>query len=114
MLLDYELKKTKINPSDIRGYNREEFTHTGVAASVASGISDVGLGILAAARALDMDFIPILKERYDLIIPSEYYGTDLLTPLIGIIKEKDFKNQVIALGGYDISQTGQVITRIPQ
>ena len=83
-----------------------------MAASVASGISDVGLGILAAARALDLDFIPLLKERYDLIIPTEYYDSDLLKPLIDIIQDDPFKEQIESLGGYDTSQTGKIIARI--
>lgn len=114
MLLDFELKKSNIEIESINGYNREEFTHTGVAASVASGISDVGLGILAAARALDLDFIPLLKERYDLIIPTEYYDSDLLRPLIDIIQDNLFKEQIRSLGGYDTSQTGKIIARIDQ
>lgn len=114
MLLDFELKKSNIEIESINGYNREEFTHTGVAASVASGISDVGLGILAAARALDLDFIPLLKERYDLIIPTEYYDSDLLKPLIDIIQDNLFKEQIRSLGGYDTSQTGKIIARIDQ
>lgn len=112
MLLDFELKKANIEIESINGYNREEFTHTGVAASVASGISDVGLGILAAARALDLDFIPLLKERYDLIIPTEYYDSDLLKPLTDIIQDNLFKEQIRSLGGYDTSQTGKIIARI--
>ncbi len=114
MLLDFELKKQSIPIESINGYNREEFTHTGVAASVASGISDVGLGILAAARALDLDFVPLLKERYDLIIPNEYYDSDLLRPLVDIIQDETFKEQIRLLGGYDTSQTGEIMTRIDQ
>ena len=114
MLLDFELKKANIKLEDINGYSREEFTHTGVAASVASGISDVGLGILAAARALNLDFVPLLKERYDLIIPNEYYDSDLLTPLIDIIQDETFKEQIRLLGGYDTSQTGMIIAQIDQ
>ena len=74
ILLDYLLKKMGIDGSRIDGYGREEFTHLLVAAAVKSGRADAGLGIRAAARALDLDFIPIEHERYDLIIPAQIPG----------------------------------------
>ena len=84
-----------------------------MAAAVASGTASVGLGILAAARALDLDFVPLLKERYDLVIPKRYYESQLLQPLLQIIRRSDFQEQVTNLGGYDTSQTGQVIAELP-
>jgi len=87
VLLDYRLKKLGIDPSSIDGYDREEFTHLMVAASVAGGTADVGLGILAAARALSLDFVPLLQERYDLIIPTEHYESELLQPLLALIRD---------------------------
>ena len=113
LLLDYELKLAGISVESIKGYDRDEYTHTGVAAAVASGIASVGLGILAAARALDLDFVPLLKERYDLVIPKRYYESGLLQPLLEIIRRSDFQEQVTNLGGYDTSQTGQVIAELP-
>ena len=113
LLLDYELKQAGISPESIKGYDRDEYTHTGVAAAVASGTASVGLGILAAARALDLDFVPLLKERYDLVIPRRYYESGLLQPLLEIIRSGEFREQVEALGGYDMSQTGQVMAELP-
>ena len=113
LLLDYELKQAGISSESIKGYDRDEYTHTGVAAAVASGTASVGLGILAAARALDLDFVPLLKERYDLVIPRRYYESELLQPLLEIIRGSEFKEQVTALGGYDTSQTGQVMAELP-
>ncbi len=113
LLLDYELKLASISVESIKGYDRDEYTHTGVAAAVASGTASVGLGILAAARALDLDFVPLLKERYDLVIPKRYYESQLLQPLLQIIRRSDFQEQVTNLGGYDTSQTGQVIAELP-
>jgi molybdate-binding protein len=69
-----------------------------VAAAAASGAADVGPGILAAARALDLDFIPLLKERYDLVIPREHYTSDRLAPLLEIVRGADFRRDVEALG----------------
>ena len=72
VLFDYRLGKLGIKPESIKGYDHEEFTHMAVAVDVLSGAADCGVGIYAAARALDLDFIPLEKEQYDLIIPSSY------------------------------------------
>ncbi|MGH7383343.1 MAG: molybdopterin biosynthesis protein, partial [Candidatus Methylomirabilales bacterium] len=109
MLLDYRLKQLGIDPMRITGYEREEYTHLAVAAAVKAGVADVGLGILGAARALDLDFIPLLKERYDLIIPELHYCDPLLRPLLDLISSDGFTKEVEALGGYDTSETGRVV-----
>jgi putative molybdopterin biosynthesis protein len=98
-------------PEQIKGYDHAEFTHMAVAAAVASGIADAGLGILAAAKALNLDFIPLWKERYDLVIPRSYYESPLLEPLLGILRQPSFQADVEALGGYDTSQMGEVVYR---
>jgi putative molybdopterin biosynthesis protein len=106
------LRKFGIDPTQVAGYDREEFTHLAVAAAVKSTGADVGLGILAAARALDLDFVPLLKERYDLIIPELHYHAPLLRPLLDLISGEAFKREVNALGGYDTSETGRVVARL--
>ncbi len=112
VLLDYRLKQMGVDPLQINGYTREEFTHLMVAASVAGGTADTGLGILAAARALRLDFVPLLKERYDLVVPREHYESELLRPLLEIVRGPDFRRQVEALGGYDTSQMGEVVGEV--
>ena len=113
MLLDYYLQSSGISPESIRGYNQEEYTHLNVAAAVSSGRADCGLGIAAAAQALDLDFVPLFQERYDLVIPKEFSGGELLAPLLKIIKERDFRKAVTALKRYDISISGNVILEDP-
>lgn len=108
VLLDYRLRQLGIEPSAIRGYEREEYTHLAVAALVQGGAADVGLGILAAARALGLDFVPLLEERYDLVVPRAFYTGDLLRPLLELIQSDEFKRQVAALGGYGLAETGVV------
>jgi putative molybdopterin biosynthesis protein len=108
VLLDYKLKELKLDPAKIIGYEREEFTHLAVAAAVKGGAADVGLGILAAARALELDFVPLLKECYDLVIPEVHYESPLLRPLLELITSEAFKQAVEALGGYDTSDTGRL------
>ncbi len=109
VLLDYELKKRGINPRRIKGYERMEYTHLAVAAAVKSGAADCGLGILAAAQALGLDFVPLFKERYDLIIPQDYFDSPVLQPLLDIIHSDRFRDAVEALGGYDTSPMGKII-----
>ena len=109
ILLDYRLKQLGIDPTRITGYEREEYTHLAVAAAVKAGVADVGLGILGAARALDLDFVPLLKERYHLIIPEPHYRDPLLRPLLDLISSDGFTKEVEALGGYDTSETGRVV-----
>lgn len=111
VLLDFRLKQLAIDPDSIYGYNREEYTHMAVAAAVASGAADAGLGILAAANALDLDFVPVVEERYDLCIPGEYWDTPYVTRLLEVIATPEFRQQVEALGGYDLRDCGGVMYR---
>ena len=112
VLLDYLLQQQSLSPTHITGYEREEFTHLAVAAAVAGGRVDVGLGVLSAARALGMDFVPLQNEQYDLVMPREFYDSDLLQPLLALIRSAAFQQQVEALGGYDVSAMGKVIAEI--
>jgi putative molybdopterin biosynthesis protein len=109
VLLDYHLKLQGISPTSIHGYNDEEYTHLGVAAAVASGRADCGLAIAAAAQALRLDFIPLFRERYDLVIPLEHADADLLTPLLKLLHRKDFQEGVAMRQGYDVSIMGTVV-----
>ena len=112
ILLDYRLKQAGISPRQIQGYERQEFTHLAVAAAVASGAADCGLGILAAARALDLDFVPLDEERYDLIVPARFYDEPLLAPLLAIVRDPAFQARVEALGGYTAADMGKVLAEV--
>ncbi len=110
LLTDKCLRELNINPDDVKGYEREEYTHMSVASAVLTGIADTGLAILASARALNLDFVPVAKERYDLAIPREFFETEMLRCLLKIIKEDaEFRTLVKSLGGYDISDMGKVV-----
>jgi putative molybdopterin biosynthesis protein len=110
VLLDYWLNKKGIPSKSIRGYEREEFTHTAVAAAVANKSADVGLGIKAAADAMDLDFIPLLEERYDFIIPTDFLQDTRMGKILEVINSEKFKSQVIALGGYRTDNTGEIMS----
>lgn len=110
LLTDKYLKELGLSSADVRGYDREEYTHMGVASAVLTGIADVGMGILAAARALDLDFVPLAKERYDLVIPADLLDKETVSVLLDIIRgNREFRNSVEMLGGYDTSDMGKVI-----
>ena len=106
VLLDYELGKLGIDLAAVRGYEREEYTHLAVAAAVASGAADAGLGIRAAARALQLDFVPLAHEAYELVIPRAYYESDLLRPLLDLLHDAEFRAAVAAMPGYDLTHMG--------
>jgi putative molybdopterin biosynthesis protein len=112
VLLDFEIAKIGLAAEEIRGYTREEYTHLAVAAAVASAVADCGLGIAAAARALDLDFVPLFKERYDLVIPETFYRSPLLQPLLALLKDERFRKSVAALPGYDVSRMGEVVAEL--
>jgi putative molybdopterin biosynthesis protein len=80
-----------------------------VAVAVLSDRADVGLGIYAAARALNLAFIPVVQEEYDLVIPEKYWDEDKIQALLAVIRSTDFQKAVGALGGYDLSLTGQEV-----
>lgn len=112
VLLDYQLEKMAIPTNRVNGYDQEEYTHLAVAATIASGRADTGLGIAAAAEALGLDFVPLYQEPYHLIIPQEYYESKLLVPLFDILQDLDFHRKVSAMPGYDVSQMGDVVATI--
>lgn len=109
ILLDYRLNQLNADPRKIKGYENEEFTHMSVAVAVLSGAADAGLGIYAAAKALNLDFVPVVTEQYDLVIPQEYFESEHIRRLLEIIGTDGFKTRVESLGGYSTEKTGTVI-----
>ena len=109
LLLDYHLGELGIQVEKISGYDHESFTHLSAAAVVASGRADCALGIEAASYALDLDFLPLFTERYDLLIPEEYASGELLKPLFDLLDNPRFKDAVAERPGYDVSKMGQVV-----
>ncbi len=112
VLLDYYLDKDGISNQEITGYHKEEVNHLSVAAAVDGGSADVGLGIRAACEALDLDFVFLAKERYDLVIPKKYYESDGVVKLVETIKSDEFKEAVENLPGYDLSRSGEIIAEL--
>jgi putative molybdopterin biosynthesis protein len=105
VLLDHELARSGISPEAIVGYEREEHTHLAVAAAVAAGRADCGLGVLAAARAFGLDLVPVAKEPYDLVFEPD----PILEPLWTLLESAAFRDAVTDLGGYDTAEMGRQI-----
>ena len=108
MLLDYELNKLGISGDRIDGYEKEVGTHMTVAASIASGTIDVGLGVQAAAKALGLEFLPVASEQYDLLMNFAPHD-ERMALIIQVLQSPDFRSDVEALGGYDLSNAGKLI-----
>ena len=108
MLLDYELGKRGIDAKQISGYEKEVGTHMAVAASIAAGTADVGLGVQAAAVALGLKFIPVAQEQYDLLLNFPVDDEHLYI-ILDILQTAEFRQEVEALGGYDLSNAGKVL-----
>ncbi|MGH7824975.1 MAG: molybdopterin biosynthesis protein [Candidatus Binatia bacterium] len=111
VLLDFELNRLGINPREIHGYEKEEFTHMAVAAMIASGLADVGLGVRSAAKALGLDFISVGQEQYDLLFSRGFFESAKGQKLLEIILSESFRRAVEALGGYDASSSGEILHR---
>jgi putative molybdopterin biosynthesis protein len=110
LLTDKCLRENGIDEKDVKGYDNEEYTHMGVASAVASGTADAGMGILTASIALDLEFVPLAKERYDLVMRNEHLETPVVKALLEIISsDTEFRDSVISLGGYDASDMGETI-----
>lgn len=111
ILIDYLCKKEGIDTEKIYGYDREEFTHTSVAAQIASGTADAGMGIYSAARLYDLDFLPICMEQYDLLISDAAWDTPMVKKLLEVLQSGEFRQRLEALGGYSLEHPGRVRER---
>jgi molybdate-binding protein/DNA-binding transcriptional regulator YhcF (GntR family) len=105
--LDAQFKAVEITPESVPGYEREELTHMAVAQAVERGEATVGLGIHAAAAAYRLDFVPLTKERYDLVIPEAAWALPATQALVKVVRSDRFQEAVAALGGYDTAETGR-------
>lgn len=108
ILADYLCRKEGVDPAGVYGYDREEFTHTAVAAQIAGGTADAGMGILSAAKIYGLDFLPVCVEQYDLIIPDYAWDTPVVRRVLEILASPAFRARLEKLGGYTLAQPGRV------
>ncbi|MBA2881163.1 putative molybdopterin biosynthesis protein [Desulfosalsimonas propionicica] len=114
VLLDFHLRGAGVDPAAITGYENEEFTHMAVAVAVLGRAADAGLGIRAAARALDLDFIPVATESYELVIPEAFAESGRIRLLTEMIGSAQFIERLHAMGGYHTQNTGRVVWKSHQ
>jgi putative molybdopterin biosynthesis protein len=104
VLLDYLLKQNGISPAQLNGYTNEKFTHSAVAATIASGNADAGMGILSAARIYGLDFIPLWQEEYDFLVNDEFAADPMVTAFFEILHSKEFRARLAEMGGYTVPE----------
>ena len=109
VLLDFLLNEYSIPPTAVAGYEREAYTHTMVAEAIRQGSADVGLGILAAASAFKLDFVPIAEEQYDLVIPKRFLELAKIKALVETLSDPGFQTAIEELGGYSTRKTGEIV-----
>ena len=109
-LLDKQLLASGIKPNAVRGYEEEALSHLDLASRIKAGFVDTGIGVRAAASIAGLDFVPLQRERYDLIIPKQYYESlSGLQVLLDTMVSKTFRDEVEALGGYDTRDMGRLV-----
>lgn len=111
ILMDYLCNKHGLDTALIYGYEREEFTHTSVAAQIASGSADAGMGIYSAAKMYGLAFIPVCTEQYDLLIPDSAWDTPAVQEMLEILRSREFAGKLEELGGYTLKSPGKVRCR---
>lgn len=111
ILIDYLCKRNGMDTAGIYGYDREEFTHTSVAAQIAAGTADAGMGIFSAARLYGLDFLPVCMEQYDLLIPDSAFDTPMVQRLLEVLGSGAFRERLEKLGGYRLENPGLVRQR---
>jgi putative molybdopterin biosynthesis protein len=109
VLFDHMLKQAEIRPARIRGYATVAHTHMEAALSVFSGYADIGIGIFAAAKALNLDFVPLATERFDLIVPTQNFESEGVKAMRDVLSSKEFKADMVRMGGYSTQDTGKVM-----
>jgi excisionase family DNA binding protein len=110
MYLNQELSRSRVNAKKISGYDTVVPTHLDVGLKVLGGAADVGLATGTTAQLLKLDFIPLTRERFDAVIPKERFFSRGIQRLLGVVGSREFRQRVEALGGYDASESGRIIT----
>ena len=112
-LLDKLLEASHIRYNRVKGYSEEVLSHLEVASRVKAGLADTGISVRSVAAICGLDFVPLQRERYDLVIPKTYYETlNALQVLLDTMVSKRFRDELHALGGYDTRETGKIVETV--
>ncbi|WP_159881621.1 helix-turn-helix transcriptional regulator [Paenibacillus puerhi] len=109
VLLDEQLRLHGISPRQVRGYADEESNHLGVAGQVVSGAADTGVGIEKAAALVGAEFIPLIRERYDLVMLKNDANLEWLDAVLSVLKSDPLRKELALVQGYDLSMTGTIL-----
>ena len=109
-LISLMLQRANVSIGDVQGYESNEFTHMAIAAHIASGMADTGVGVETAARRFGLDFIPLVRERYFFAIRRSALETPAMRELLAILRSPDYLGYVGQLAGYDTRDTGRLQT----
>ena len=107
--LDQELSRARLNAKKISGYDTVVSTHLEVGLRILRGAADVGLATRTTAQLLGLDFIPLTRERFDMLVPKDRFFTRGIQVLLGIVGSREFRERVDTLGGYDVTESGRII-----
>jgi len=107
-LIEQRLEEEKIKPAQIKGYDVEAWTHWEVGLAVLRGQADIGIATESVARLLGLSFALLIEERFDLVVPKDYYFTKPVQGLLTVLTSNDLKTRAVNLGGYDMRGTGKV------
>ena len=109
ILLDHHLKRLRISPSKVNGYEKEVYTHFEVGLSILSKEADVGIATIAVSKLLGLPFIPIIQESFDMILDQSTFFEKGIQAFIEILNSQEFRNRVERLGSYDFKNSGKVL-----
>jgi molybdate transport repressor ModE-like protein len=108
LILDHLLAREGVAPRRIRGYDRVEYTHAAIAAFIASGMADAGLGVETAARQFHLGFVPLMNERYFLLVRREALSSPMIERLLAVMRSREFKAHLVRLQGLDSGRCGKI------
>ena len=109
VLLDYNLKRLRLSASKINGYEKEAYTHFEVGLSILSKEADVGIATVAVSKLLGLSFLPITRERFDMILSQSTFFEKGIQAFIEVLNSEGFRNRVARLGNYDFKNSGKIL-----
>ena len=108
--LDQQLARVRMSGKKISGYDETVSTHLEAGLRVLSGRCDVGVATRTTAQLLGLDFVPLTRERFDMVVPRDRFFTKGMQSVLGIVGSRDFRDRVDALGGYDVAVSGRIVS----
>lgn len=113
ILLDGQLRRMNLDPRDIKGYEKEMRSHLTMAAAIAAGEADLAIGTERISRQIDgLDFIPLLEERYDLVLRRSFLETGTGEKLLAVLRSEVFRKELAHLSGNDYRDLGKIIAEV--